>query len=200
MRRSGCIGQCSPTWTPWPPPPLDGQVRRLLPRHAPTSCGVACWTPWVRVSTKRTSTVKIVSRFMAFPTWARVAAATAGAGHGPQAHLDPGRHGRRRRAQSATVPRDRGEGGGRRAEGRGRGRGSARRGEGRRGPIQRRIRTDSPSHSLQQYIRDAAAAFQAARVKLAFAIVDGELEEVSAAVTAVTEALDGLVASAKDAS
>ncbi len=34
-------------------------------------------------------------------------------------------------------------------------------------------------------------------MKLAFAIADGELEEVSAAVTAVTEALDGLVASAE---
>lgn len=44
---------------------------------------------------------------------------------------------------------------------------------------------------------DAAAAFEAARVKLAFAIADGDLEEVSAAVAAVTEALDGLVASAE---
>ena len=44
---------------------------------------------------------------------------------------------------------------------------------------------------------DAAAEFDAARVKLAFAIADGELEEVSAAVADVTEALEGLVASAE---
>ncbi|MFD4422023.1 hypothetical protein ACFWN7_11040 [Agromyces sp. NPDC058484] len=44
---------------------------------------------------------------------------------------------------------------------------------------------------------DAAAAFEAARVKLAFAVADGKLEEVSAAVAAVTEAFEQLVASAE---
>lgn len=43
---------------------------------------------------------------------------------------------------------------------------------------------------------DAAAAFEAARVTLAFAIAHGDLEELRAAVAASTEALDGLVASA----
>lgn len=45
---------------------------------------------------------------------------------------------------------------------------------------------------------DAAAAFEAARVKLAFAIADGEREEVSAALADVTEALQVLVTSARD--
>ncbi|GGI44280.1 chemotaxis protein histidine kinase CheA [Agromyces flavus] len=43
---------------------------------------------------------------------------------------------------------------------------------------------------------DTAAAFEAARVKLAFAISDGELEELSAAVAEVTEAFTQLAASA----
>lgn len=44
---------------------------------------------------------------------------------------------------------------------------------------------------------DAATVFEAARVKLAFAIADGELEDLSGAVAAVTEAFDRLVASAE---
>lgn len=44
---------------------------------------------------------------------------------------------------------------------------------------------------------DAAAAFDAARVELAFAVADGELDEVSAALADVIEALEELVASAE---
>lgn len=44
---------------------------------------------------------------------------------------------------------------------------------------------------------DAAAAFDAARIRLAFAIADGDREEVSEAVAEVTEALKELVASAE---
>lgn len=43
---------------------------------------------------------------------------------------------------------------------------------------------------------DAAAAFEDARVQLAFAIADGDLDEVSAAMADATEALEELVASA----
>jgi hypothetical protein len=43
----------------------------------------------------------------------------------------------------------------------------------------------------------AAAAFEDARVQLAFAIADGELDEVSAAIDDATEALEELVASAE---
>ena len=43
---------------------------------------------------------------------------------------------------------------------------------------------------------EAAEAFEAARVKLAFAVSGGELDEVSAAVEAVAEALEDLVESA----
>lgn len=44
---------------------------------------------------------------------------------------------------------------------------------------------------------DAAAAFEDARVQLAFAIADGDLDEVSAAIDDATEALEDLVATAE---
>ncbi|MEF3402415.1 hypothetical protein [Agromyces sp. CCNWLW203] len=44
---------------------------------------------------------------------------------------------------------------------------------------------------------DAAATFDAARVTLAFAIADGDLDDVATAVAAVADALEGLVASAE---
>jgi hypothetical protein len=56
--------------------------------------------------------------------------------------------------------------------------------------------TGSPPHSLQQCIPTPRRRSKP-RVKLAFAIADGELEEVSDAVAAVTEALEGLAASAE---
>jgi hypothetical protein len=137
--------------------------------------------------------VKIVSRFTAFPTWARVATVVAGlivvlgAVSIPVAALAADEHNRQLAVEleAAAETKAAAEAAEALAEAKGE-------------AATLNAEFAGLTISLAAAVRpDAAATFEAARVKLAFAIADGALEEVSAAVAAVTEALDGLVASAR---
>lgn len=141
---------------------------------------------------KRASTAQLVSRFTALPTWARVAAGTVGlvvvlgAVSIPVAAVAIDKRDRQlslevAAKEAATEKSIAAEA----------------LAEAKDAASRFNAGFDGLTVSLAAAVHpDAAAAFEAARVKLAFAIAEGDLEEVSAAVAAVTEALDGLVASA----
>ncbi|MCD2443183.1 hypothetical protein LQ757_12945 [Agromyces sp. SYSU K20354] len=137
--------------------------------------------------------MKFVRQFRAFPMWARVAAIAAGAvivvgaisipvaavavdEHNRQLSLERAAAAERQAAAEAAEALADAKGD------------AARLNAGFDGLTGSLAATVSP---------DAAATFESARVKLAFAIADGELDEVSAAVTGVTDALEGLAASAQ---
>ena len=145
---------------------------------------------------KSRSTVKIASRFMGLPAWTRVTAATAGAViilgavSVPVAAVAVDQH--NRQLSLATAAKEAA------AEAKASAKAAAALTEARDAAALFNAGFDGFTVSLAAAVHpDAAAAFETARVTLAFAIADGELEEVSAAVTAVTRALDGLVASAQ---
>ncbi len=140
--------------------------------------------------------MKIVSRFMAFPTWARVAALTTGAIivvgaiSIPVTAVAVDQHNRQLSLEIAATKAA--------AERKAAAEAAEALAEAKDAAARLNAGFDGLTISLLASVHpDAAAAFEAARVKLAFAIADGELAEVSAAVTAVTGALDGLVASAE---
>jgi hypothetical protein len=145
---------------------------------------------------KRASTVQVVSRFMAFPTWARVAAVTAGlvivlgAVSIPVAAVAVDERNRQLSLEIAAKEAA--------AERRTAAEAAEALAEAKDAAARFNAGFAGLTVSLAAAVHpDAAAAFEAARVELAFAIADGELEEVSAAVADVTEALEGLVASAE---
>lgn len=140
--------------------------------------------------------MKIVSRFRAFPTWARVAAVGAGAVivvgavSIPVAAVAVAEHNRQLSVEIAAK------------EAASEQQAAAEAAEALSDAKDTAARFNAGFDGLTislaaAVLPDAATAFEAARVKLAFAIADGDLEEVSAAVTAVSEALEGLIASAE---
>jgi hypothetical protein len=144
---------------------------------------------------KRASTVQVVNRFMALPKWARVAAITAGliivvgAVSIPVAAVAVDERNRQLALEVAAK-----EG----AEKKAAAEAAEALAEAKDAAAGYDAEFAGFTVSLAAAVHpDAAAAFEAARMKLAFAIADGGLEEVSAAVAAVTEALDRLVTSAE---
>ena len=144
---------------------------------------------------KRASATQVVSRFMAFPTWARVATVAAGlvvilgAVSIPVAAVAVDERNRQLVLEVAAKEAA--------AERKAAAQTAEELAEAKDAAARLNAEFAGLTVSLAAAVHpDAAAAFEAARVKLAFAIADGELEEVSAAVAAVTDALDGLVASA----
>ena len=140
--------------------------------------------------------MQVVSRFMAFPTWARVAAVTAGlvivlgAVSIPVAAVAVDERNRQLSLEVAAKEAA--------AEKKAAADAAEALAEAKDEAARFNAEFAGLTVSLAAAVHPhAATAFEAARVKLAFAIADGELEEVSAAVAAVTEALDGLVASAE---
>lgn len=140
--------------------------------------------------------MQFVSRFMAFPTWARVAAVVAGlvvvlgAVSIPVAAVAVDERNRQLALEVEAKEAA--------AEKKAAAEAAEALAEAKESAARYNAEFAGLTVSLAAAVHpDAAAAFEAARVKLAFAIADGELEEVSAAVTAVAEALDRLVASAE---
>jgi hypothetical protein len=140
--------------------------------------------------------VKIVSRFRALPTWARVASLAAGAVivvgavSIPVAAVAVDEHNRQVSLEIAAKEAA--------AEQKAAAEAAEALEEAKDAAARFNAGFDGLTISLGAAVHpDAAAAFEAARVKLASAIADGELEEVSGAVAALTEALEGLAASAE---
>lgn len=142
----------------------------------------------------RASGSKVISRYTAFPRWAKVGAIAAGlvvvlgAVSIPVAAVAVEEH-NRRLALEAAAAEAAAERAAEEAETLAEAKDEA-----------ARINADFAglTVSLGAAVHpDAAAAFDAARVELAFAIADGELDEVSETVADVTEAMKELVASAK---
>ena len=145
---------------------------------------------------KRASTVQVVSRFMALPTWARVAALTAGlvvvlgAVSIPVAAVAVDERNRQLALEVEAKEAA--------AEKKAAAEAAEALAEAKESAARYNAEFAGLTVSLAAAVHpDAAAAFEAARVELAFAIADGELGAVSAAVAAVTEALDRLAASAE---
>ncbi|GAA1767009.1 hypothetical protein [Agromyces humatus] len=140
--------------------------------------------------------MKIVSRFMAFPAWARVAAVAAGAVivvgavSIPVAAVAVDEHNRQVSLEIAAKEAV--------AEQKAAAEAAEALAKAKDAAARLNAGFDGLTTSLAAAVSpDAAAAFEGTRVKLAFAIADGELEEVSAAVAGVTDALEGLAASAE---
>jgi hypothetical protein len=145
---------------------------------------------------KHMSTVKIVSRFLALPRWVRFTTATAaavlvlGGVSIPVAAVAVDEHNRQMSLEIAANEAA--------AEQKAAAEAATALTEAKDAAARFNAGFDGLTISLAAAVHpDAATAFEAARVKLAFAIADGELEQVAAAVSAVTEALDDLVASAE---
>ncbi|WP_022891610.1 hypothetical protein [Agromyces subbeticus] len=137
--------------------------------------------------------MKLVSRFIAFPAWAKVSTAAAGAvivlgavsipvaavavdAHNRQLSLEIAATEAAAEQQAAAEALADAKGSGSRLN----------------------AGLDGLTASLGAAVQpNAAAAFEAARVKLAFALAGDDLEAVSAAVDAVDDALKALVASAE---
>ena len=143
---------------------------------------------------KRASTVRLVNRFMAFPRWARIVAVTAGVAivvgvvSIPVAAVAVDERNRELSLEAAAK-----EAAAEKAAAE-----AEALAEAKNDAARFNAEFAGLSVSLAAAVHpDAAAAFEAARVELAFAIADGELEEVSAAVADVNEALAGVVASAE---
>lgn len=146
--------------------------------------------------TVRTSAARVVRRFMTLPTWARMAAVTVavlvvlGAVSIPVAAVAIDERNRQQSLEAAAKEAAAEE------------RAAAEAAEealteAKDAAARLNAGFDGLAVSLAAAVHpDAAAAFEAARVALAFAIADGDLATVAAAVAAVTDALDGLVASA----
>lgn len=137
--------------------------------------------------------MKVVSRFMALPTWARVAAVAAGlvivvgTVSIPVAAVAVGERDRQLALDVAAKEAS--------AEQKA---AAAALSEAKDEAARINAEFAGLTSSLAAAVHpQAAAAFEAARVKLAFAIADGELEEVSAAIAEVTAAFEGLAASAE---
>ncbi len=144
---------------------------------------------------RKSSAAQVVSRFTALPAWARVAAVgvglvvVLGAVSIPVAAIAIGERDRQLSLEVAAREAA--------ADKRAAAEAAEALAEAKGAASRLNAGFDGLTVSLAAAVHpDAAAAFEAARVKLAFAIANGDLEEVSAAVAAVTEALDGLVASA----
>lgn len=139
--------------------------------------------------------MRIVSRFRALPTWARVAAIAAGAVivvgavSIPFAAVAVDEHNRQLSLEIAAKEAA--------AEQKAAAVTAEALAEAKDAAARFNVEFAGLTVSLAAAVHpDAAAAFEAARVTLAFAIADGDLEEVSDAVAAVTDALEGLAASA----